>query len=172
MKRHFTKIVLIVLCLGLVSSYAISAYKGYSKRNESTKQVVVKEIPFTKEGELEIIDPSGENIKSLEIELAKTDYETQTGLMYRTAMAENRGMLFVFNQEAYHSFYMRNTIIPLDIIYINKDMEIVSFAKNAKPFDETSLPSGQPVQYVLEVNAGMMDKWNVEVGDKISYKEL
>lgn len=170
MKRHFTKIILVILCLGLVSSYAISAYKGYT-RNNSTKQVVVKEIPFTKEGNLEIMDPSGKSIKSLEIELAKTDYETQTGLMYRNAMAENRGMLFVFNQEAYHSFYMRNTIIPLDIIYINKDMEIVSFAKNAKPFDETSLPSGQPVQYVLEVNAGMMDKWGVEIGDKINFTE-
>ncbi|SFU38352.1 hypothetical protein SAMN05216480_102118 [Pustulibacterium marinum] len=169
MKRHFTKIAIALICLGLVSTYIISAYKGYKNRNG--KNIEMPEVKFTKEGTLSILDADGNSIKDLEIEVAKTPYETQTGLMYRKTMEENRGMLFMFPRESVHSFYMRNTLIPLDILYINKNLEIVSFAKNAKPMDETSLPSGKAVQYALEVNGGMMDKWGVEVGDKISFKE-
>jgi hypothetical protein len=64
---------------------------------------------------------------------------------------------------------MKNTEIPLDIIYLNADKEIVNIQKNAKPFDETSLTSEAPSQYVLEVNAGLSDAWKLEKGDKISF---
>jgi uncharacterized membrane protein (UPF0127 family) len=66
---------------------------------------------------------------------------------------------------------MKNTKIPLDIIYINADKKIVSIQKNAKPFDETSLPSEAPAKYVLEINAGLSDKWNLESGDNMDYFE-
>ena len=65
-----------------------------------------------------------------------------------------------------------NTKIPLDIIYINDQMEIVSFQKNTKPFDETSLPSDAPAKYVLEINAGLSDSWQLEMNDKIEFKLL
>jgi len=64
---------------------------------------------------------------------------------------------------------MKNTKIPLDIIYIDETMSIVSFQKNAKPFDETSLPSNLPAKYVLEVNAGLSDEWQLSVGDSIEF---
>ena len=64
---------------------------------------------------------------------------------------------------------MKNTRIALDIIYISTDSTIVSFQKNAKPFDESSLPSNAPAKFVLEINAGLSDRWNLEVGDKISF---
>jgi uncharacterized membrane protein (UPF0127 family) len=66
---------------------------------------------------------------------------------------------------------MKNTKIPLDIIYINADKKIVSIQKNAKPLDETSLPSEAPAKYVLEINAGLSDQWNLQSGDKIDYFE-
>ena len=65
---------------------------------------------------------------------------------------------------------MKNTKIPLDIIYINAYKEIVSFQKNAKPFDETSLPSTASAKYVLEINSGLSDDWQLNVGDKISFE--
>lgn len=139
----------------------------------SENKSLTKEISFTKEGELTLL--KGENdsiIATLDIEIADDDYSTQTGLMYRQSMAENQAMLFVFNDSKQRSFYMKNTEIPLDIIYINSNKEIVSFQKNAKSFDETSLPSEAVSQYVLEINAGLSDKWNLEKGDKIQFTKI
>lgn len=127
-------------------------------------------ITFKKEGELTI--KKGDNdsiITSIDIEIADDAYQTQTGLMYRDNMESDQGMFFVFSKPDYHSFYMKNTRIPLDIIYIGSDKKIVSIQKNAKPFDETSLPSNALALYVLEINAGLSEEWNLEVGDKIDY---
>ncbi|MEM9143931.1 MAG: DUF192 domain-containing protein, partial [Bacteroidota bacterium] len=104
--------------------------------------------------------------------IAETDYETETGLMYRKGMGEHQGMLFIFDDEQYHSFYMKNTEFPLDIIFIKKDGIIASFQENAQPRDETSLPSQAPVQYVLELNAGLVQKWGLQIGDSISFNRL
>lgn len=139
----------------------------------SENKSLTKEISFTKEGELTLLKGDNDSIiATLDIEIADDDYSTQTGLMYRQSMAENQAMLFVFNDSKQRSFYMKNTEIPLDIIYINSNKEIVSFQKNAKSFDETSLPSEAVSQYVLEINAGLSDKWNLEKGDKIQFTKI
>lgn len=139
----------------------------------SENKSLTKEISFTKEGELTLLKGNNDSIiATLDIEIADDDYSTQTGLMYRQSMAENQAMLFVFNDSKQRSFYMKNTEIPLDIIYINSNKEIVSFQKNAKSFDETSLPSEAVSQYVLEINAGLSDKWNLEKGDKIQFTKI
>jgi uncharacterized membrane protein (UPF0127 family) len=134
------------------------------------KSVKPIEITFKKEGELTLYKSTSDTVKAkLDIEIAENGYETQTGLMYRNTMKENRGMLFIFDNEQERYFYMKNTKIPLDIIYISADKKIVSFQKNAKPFDETSLPSNYPAKYVLEVNAGLADTWKLAKGDSIIY---
>lgn len=139
----------------------------------SENKNLTKEISFTKEGELTLLKGDNDSIiATLDIEIADDDYSTQTGLMYRQSMAENQAMLFVFNDSKQRSFYMKNTEIPLDIIYINSNKEIVSFQKNAKSFDETSLPSEAVSQYVLEINTGLSDKWNLEKGDKIQFTKI
>jgi uncharacterized membrane protein (UPF0127 family) len=81
--------------------------------------------------------------------------------MYRTELKDNQGMLFIFPDEDYRSFYMKNTKIPLDIIYIGKHKKIVSIQKNAQPFNESSLPSEAPAKYVLEVYAGLSEKMEI-----------
>lgn len=126
------------------------------------------EIEFTKEAEVSIIK-NGNVLKIIDVEYANTPEERNLGLMYRKSMAENQGMLFLFPEEEFRSFYMKNTEIPLDIIYLDKDKKIVSIAKNAKPFDETSLPSEAPAMYVLEINGGLSDKWQLEKGDEIRF---
>ncbi|WP_339626778.1 DUF192 domain-containing protein [uncultured Winogradskyella sp.] len=128
-------------------------------------------ISFKKEGILTLKKATTDAlIKTLDIEIANNPYETQTGLMYRTKLEENQAMLFIFPDAQPRSFYMKNTKIPLDIIYINAYKEIVSFQKNAKPFDETSLPSTASAKYVLEINSGLSDDWQLNVGDKISFE--
>ena len=148
-----------IFCIALVLTWACK---------EDKKAVKQTEISFKKEGELTIFKQDSTKI-SLDIEIADTEYETQTGLMYRNTMKKNQGMLFVFDDVSERFFYMKNTKIPLDIIYINEKMKIVSFQKNAKPFDENSLPSNFPAKYVLEVNAGLVDAWSLTVGDTITY---
>lgn len=128
------------------------------------------EISFQKEGDLYLLK-AGDTLKKISIEFAETDYEQQTGLMYRKSLEENQGMLFLYPSEAMRSFYMKNTYIPLDIIFYNKDSTVVSFQENAKPLDETSLPSEAPAQFILELNAGKVKQWNIEAGDKITFKK-
>jgi uncharacterized membrane protein (UPF0127 family) len=138
---------------------------------EEKKSVKQTEVMFTKEADLNIFKIATDStVIDLDIEIADTDYDIQTGLMYRSTMEPNQGMLFVFDDEEERFFYMKNTQIPLDIIYIDANKKIVSFQKNAKPFNETSLPSHVPAKYVLEVNAGMADAWSLKEGDSISYK--
>ncbi|WP_299360996.1 DUF192 domain-containing protein [Winogradskyella sp.] len=129
-------------------------------------------VSFKKEGVLHLKKSGSDSItKTLDIEIADNEYETQTGLMYRTELGIQQGMLFVFPDMQMRSFYMKNTKIPLDIIYIGEDKTIVSFQKNTKPFDETSLPSEVPAKYVLEINAGLSDEWQLEVGDTIEFSK-
>lgn len=143
---------------------------GASSCKDDKKSIKPTEVNFTKEGELTIHKTSTDSTRVvIDIEIADTEYETQTGLMYRNSMENNQGMLFVFDDVSERSFYMKNTKIPLDLIFIDGNKTIVSFQKNAKPFDESSLPSNSPAKYVLEVNAGLVDTWKLSVGDSISY---
>lgn len=140
-------------------------------KNEPKNEIKTEKIDFTKEGELSLFSQDS-LLTTFDIEVAESEYETQTGLMYRESMKENQGMLFIFSDVRYHSFYMKNTKIALDIIYIDENSKIVSFQKNTKPFDETALPSEAPVKYVLEINAGLSEKLNLVKGDSIAFKRM
>jgi len=151
-------------------TFAVIALSFYSCKNDTNKPVKQAEIVFKKEGELTIFKTTSDSTKiNLDIEIADNEYEIETGLMYRNYMKSNQGMLFVFDDIRERFFYMKNTKIPLDLIFISDDKKIVSFQKNAKPFDETSLPSNFPAKYVLEINAGLVDNWSVNVGDEIIF---
>ena len=159
--RQLKFLVLAIFC------FQLNSCKEDSKNQSKVTRV---EIKFKKEGELSILKVANDSIiKTLNIEIADDDYQTETGLMYRYSMENNQGMLFIFPDAQYRYFYMRNTEIPLDIIYIDKDQAIINIQKNAKPHDETSMPSEGPAKYVLEINAGLSDLWNLEKGDKIEF---
>lgn len=164
MKKSAIQLV-ILICVGLFS-FQIQSCK------EEQKTVKPLVIEFKKEGVLVLKKANDSIIKQLDIEIADDDYQTQTGLMYRDEMGQDQGMLFVFPEAELHSFYMKNTKIALDIIYIDADKNIVSFQKNAQPFSENSLPSNVPAKYVLEINAGLSDAWQLEVGDKLEYSRV
>ena len=155
------------------TAIAVLLFGSFSCKETTEEKSLTKEISFTKDAELRLIKANNDSIiVNLDIEIADTDYKTETGLMYRNYMDENQAMLFVFDDERPRSFYMKNTAIALDIIYLNTNKEIVSIQKNAKPYDQTSLPSNANAKYVLEVNAGLSEKWQLENGDKIDWTKL
>jgi hypothetical protein len=82
-------------------------------------------------------------------------------------MEQMQGMLFIFPQQRYQSFWMLNTMFSLDILFINNDKEIVTIHKNTTPLSEESYPSSEPAIYVVEVNAGFCDKHGINLGDKV-----
>lgn len=139
-------------------------------KEESKKVIKTEPIVFTKEGELNLFKASTDSVlATLNIEIADTEYETQTGLMYRQSMEDDQGMLFSFEEEAMHSFYMKNTEFPLDLIFMKGNGTVASFQENAQPLNESSLSSKSPVQYVLEVNAGLVKEWGLQVGDSMAF---
>ncbi len=140
---------------------------------EAPKKVIeTVPVAFKKEGELSIYKQGTDSVLArLDIEIADSEYETQTGLMYRDAMDTGQGMLFVFDRETLHSFYMKNTQIPLDLIFIKANHQVGSISENAQPLDESGISSQVPVQYVLEINAGLARKWGLQPGDSISYQK-
>lgn len=160
------KRVLSLAGLSLFLSLSFTSCDSNEKKNES---IETDPITFTKEGEAFLIKATGDTIKKLDIELAESDYEHQTGLMYRESMEDDQGMLFIYSSERVRNFYMKNTYIPLDIIYYGADSTLVSIQKNTTPRDETSLPSEGPAQYILEVNAGLSDEWGLEKDDRIDF---
>ena len=104
-----------------------------------------------------------------DIELALTSKEKNQGLMFRDYLGENKGMLFVFEMEEKHDFWMKNTLIPLDIIWLNEDKEVVFISKNNQPCKDdgcSTINSDEKAKYVLELNAGITDKIGLEVGDR------
>jgi uncharacterized membrane protein (UPF0127 family) len=101
------------------------------------------------------------------VELALTRDEQAHGLMWRNELDANAGMLFVFKREEDRSFWMKNTPLPLDIIYIDADSKVVSVAANTVPYSQTSLPSEGPAKYVLEVNAGYAKKHGIGPGTRV-----
>ncbi len=103
------------------------------------------------------------------IELADTSEERAQGLMFRQSLADDAGMLFDFGEEREVAFWMRNTFIPLDMIFIAADGEIKSIHENARPQDPTSIPSGFPVRFVLEIPGGRSREIGLAVGDRLEH---
>ncbi|ESQ84289.1 hypothetical protein AEAC466_07990 [Asticcacaulis sp. AC466] len=102
-----------------------------------------------------------------QVEIANTDETREQGLMCRPELAVDRGMLFEFKDMRERNFWMQNTIVGLDIVYIAQNGSIVSIQKNAKPFDRTPLPSHGAASGVLEIQAGLSDKLGLKPGDKV-----
>ena len=106
--------------------------------------------------------------QSFLVEIAANDEERARGLMYRKELPEGRGMLFDFKREQEVGFWMKNTYIPLDMIFIRADGTIRRIAANTEPLSERMVPAGGPVRYVLEVIGGTARKLGIEPGDKVT----
>ena len=117
-----------------------------------------------------LIVHAGGSAYRFDIELATTPDQRERGLMYRKSLGANAGMLFMYPDEEPVAFWMKNTLIPLDMLFIKADGQIVHVARNAAPLDETPIASGQPVRAVLEINGGAADALGIKEGDTVEYK--
>ncbi len=106
------------------------------------------------------------------VEIAKSSREKQKGLMYRTRLPENEGMLFLYSEETNIKMWMKNTYIPLDMIFINDTGIVTNIVKNTKTESEEIISSKVLSSAVLEINAGMCDKLGIGVGNTIQFGEF
>lgn len=119
------------------------------------------------QAQLVIYSPSGNRSCTFRVELALSPSEQARGLMFREKLDDFAGMLFVFEKDDFRHFWMRNTLIPLDLIFIDTRYHVVDIHRGAKPLDETVISSKKPCRYVLEVNAGMGERCGVRPGTRV-----
>jgi uncharacterized protein len=127
---------------------------------------------FRKDAELVFMSPKGATRVRIDVEIAERQEDRMRGLMFREHLEEEQGMLFLFPAEEPLSFWMKDTPLPLDIIFLNADRTIVTIRKNTVPFSEASVPSDRPARYVVEVNAGFADRHRLAPGDKVFWQRL
>lgn len=160
------RLVFQIFCLLTFLSFNVACFATHSNDTQKKPSVV---SPSTQPDNLNAILP----IKSLKIadlklkvEIACTDTQKQQGLMHRSSLPKDQGMLFVFDREQLLSFWMKNTLIPLSIAYINSKGKIIDI-QDMKPLDQTPHPSKTIAQYALEVNQGWFQEHEIKVNSLI-----
>ena len=144
---NFKKVLIAIIVLG----FSYSSYLWFFKiRTPSVK----------------IVDDNGTKA-SFSVEVADSEEERRRGLMFRESLPLDEGMIFVFPKEEEHFFWMKDTLISLDIIFINSEGDIVGIVENASPEDKKLLDVGQNSLYVLEINAGLVKKYDINIKDKV-----
>ncbi|MEM7368283.1 MAG: DUF192 domain-containing protein [Bacteroidota bacterium] len=161
--------------IGLSMIAYLFAPRSNANLSKKLNQVPAQQfsVPFKKEGTLTFYEQTTvQAIKTIDLEIADSEQRITQGLMYRPNMPDTEGMLFIFPDMAPRSFWMRNTLVSLDIIFVDDLNRIVSIQEKTTPKSEQSLPSGKPAKYVVEVIGGFCEKYGVEVGDQISYSRF
>jgi len=140
------------------------------KKSAQDTSTVAAAPMFKKQGELTLTKSDGKSIISIDIEIADDEAKREVGMMGRPVMEERQGMFFILEEDQLASFWMRNCPLSLDMIFINKQGKIVTIHKNTKPFSDDSYSATAMTLFVLEVNAGFTDKYNIKDGDIMSWK--
>jgi uncharacterized membrane protein (UPF0127 family) len=118
-----------------------------------------------------IVTQQGREI-TFEVEIADTPAKRELGLQYRRELAADRGMIFLFPHEAEQTFWMKNTPIPLDMIFINSNRRIVGIAEEAVPFTLDPRSVSRPSQFVLEINGGLSKRYGIQAGDSVRFQGI
>ncbi|GAB4397590.1 MAG: DUF192 domain-containing protein [Microscillaceae bacterium] len=142
-----------------------------SQKNKARPNPASGGPSFSPEGELFFLRGQ-DTLQKLQIEIADNENERSQGLMNRPQLPAQGGMLFIFEEEAERQFWMRNTLISLDILYLNAAKEIVHIAAYTQPESDAPIPSQKPAQYVVEVNAGFCESHQIKPGDTIAFTRL
>lgn len=150
------KYIIIVLFIASL----LLGYKIYQQKNPN--------LEFEKTM-IKIIKSDGNEIE-LNVKIADTPNKRQNGLMFIKEMPENDGMLFIFDTEEMRRMWMKNTLIPLDMLFVGSNKEILNIKENALPESLDIIYSIAPSKYVIELNGGFAKKYGIEIGDKIEFK--
>ncbi len=164
-KRRRMTILLLVLLIPAVIGILIATLPSLgAKKNMGPK--------FQKEGTLRITADAAQSqtLADIVIEIAENDDDRTRGLMWRRHMEEDQGMLFLMERQEMQSFWMLNTYIPLDILFIDEQFRIVTIRDNTVPQSLDPVPSSEPARYVLELNGGYCARKGIRVGNYIQYQ--
>ena len=154
MKHHSIKLNLIVFLFAIILFYPNFSF-----------------ALFERKGQVEIATTDGE-LQKFNVEFARSEAEKATGLMFREHLADNEGMLFMWNTSSLRQFWMKNTLINLDILFIDSDYRVVHIEESAQKGSSRVISSLLPAQYVLEINAGQSQSRKITQGAILSAKNL
>jgi uncharacterized membrane protein (UPF0127 family) len=172
MKSKKTVVISIILIIAL-NIFLFSKYFDSKKAPpKPSEKTITMEPQFAKEGLMAFTTASKDTIKVVEIEIADNDPERSQGMMYRTSMSYDRAMLFIMEYEREQSFWMRNTKMSLDILYVNGNHEIVTIYKHTQPYSQSPIPSFKRAKYVVETAAGFCDKFGIVEGNLIAFQRV
>jgi uncharacterized membrane protein (UPF0127 family) len=155
--------------VGLISAFGRGGLRGFAALSLALVFLFSGAFKTSAQSldKLEIVTSTG--VHAFSVELARDDAEREKGLMYRRFMPADRGMLFDFKREESVMFWMKNTYISLDMIFISKAGIVTRIAAGAEPLSERLIPSGGPCYGVLEVNAGVAASISLKIGDKVRH---
>lgn len=159
--RRWVKWLVPLLLILVVIALVLSNLPNFSKPKSGPQ--------FQDEGNLNFVNATGQKLEQIDIEIADEDMSRQQGLMWRKTMLEDEGMLFIMDSLEPQAFWMLNTYLPLDIIFVDDKMQIVKIRPNTKPQSLDQVASEVPALYVVEVKAGFCQRHGVKEGDKIQF---
>lgn len=165
MKLHLKSNKFVTVHLFLLVAILFAACGDQSKERSS----IYNGRTVTPELTVQFVTPEGEFVSEVEVQISDDISERSQGLMDVRQLPEDHGMLFIFEEEQPLSFWMANTPLPLDIMYVNSDSIIVSIYHSTTPFSEKGLPSGDPALYVVETNGGYAISRGIEEGYRIRF---
>jgi len=137
---------------------------------EKAPATTTGEPAFRADGVLDFVRPDSSIVTRIAIEIAESAEAQATGLMYRRTLPERGGMIFVDAAPSMRSFWMKNTALSLDIIFVDSLGQIVNIVKKTTPYSEVQVLSTEPAQYVVEVRAGFTDKYHITEEDQIIWE--
>lgn len=169
-QKSNSKLIIIGVVLALAAIAIFVLEPLLTKKSETDS--IMEEYVFKKEGELKFLDSLKNEKVKINIEIADDNLQRQLGLMFRKEMNEFNGMLFIFDVEEPQSFWMHNTFIPLDMMFVDANNKIVTIQHAVQTLSDQSYASTKPAKYVVEVNLGFTEKYDIKEGDYISFTKL
>lgn len=168
---HKQRIILVVIGLLMLLPLAQQGWTGLQAMLRPTAVAAQGTAALPKPGPMDTLDlVTATGVHRFTVEIAADDAARAEGLMFRQSMADNHGMLFDFKREQPAAFWMKNTYIALDMVFIRANGTVVNIAENTVPMSEASVPSQAPVRFVLEVNAGITRKLGLKPGDHVVHQ--
>lgn len=136
---------------------------GGCRSGEKELPTVQLDVPFRTDGHLSFLTSGGDTLTTIDIEIAENDQARARGLMGRRSLPRQSGMLFIMDRADTTGFWMRNTPLPLDIIFVGQDSQVINIAKRTTPYSDDVIHPAAPKKYVVEVRAGFTDR--IGIGD-------
>lgn len=174
-KKNKKKIIIGAVLLVVLSLFFLKPILFESRKKEvsvKSEKSITMEPQFAKEGSLAFLTATKDTLTLVDLEIADNEQERTQGMMYRSSMSYDRAMLFIMQYEREQSFWMRNTKMSLDIMYVTSDLEIVTIYKHTQPYSESPIPSFKKAKYVVETAAGFCDKFGIKEGNFIEYARV